>query len=113
MPDQDFFVYIMANKRNGTVYIGMTNNLQRRVHEHREGLIKGFTRRYGLKMIVYYEVYDSVASAIQRETNLKRWHRKSKLDLIEARNPQWRDLYDEPRPSTPWPGLTRPSRAAF
>ncbi len=95
MLDQRFYVYIMANKRNGTIYIGVTNNLMRRVYEHREGLIKGFTSRYGLKTIVHYEVFDSILSAIQRETSLKRWPRKWKLELIEASNPQWRDLYEE------------------
>jgi putative endonuclease len=85
----------MANRRNGTIYIGVTNDLLRRVYEHREGLVKGFTKRYGLKMIVYYEVFDSITNAIQRETSLKRWPRKWKLDLIEQRNPQWRDLYEE------------------
>jgi putative endonuclease len=86
-----YYVYIMANRRNGTIYIGVTNDLLRGVYEHREGLVKGF----GLKMIVYYEVFDSITNAIQRETSLKRWPRKWKLDLIEQRNPQWRDLYEE------------------
>ncbi len=93
--EQAFYVYIMANKRNGTIYIGVTNDLIRRVYEHRRGLVKGFTSRYGLRMIVHYEVFDSVVNAIQRETSLKRWPRKWKLDLIETRNPQWRDLYEE------------------
>jgi putative endonuclease len=90
-----FYVYIMANKRNGTIYIGVTNDLARRAYEHREGLVKGFTRRYGLKMLVHYEVFDSILIAIQRETSLKRWPRKWKLALIEKRNPQWLDLYGE------------------
>ncbi len=68
-----FYVYIMASKRNGTIYIGITNNLARRVYEHREGLVKGFTSRYGVKTLVYYEVFESVSLAIQRETSLKRW----------------------------------------
>ena len=90
-----FYVYIMANKRIGTIYIGVTNDLARRAYEHREGLVKGFTRRYGLKMLVHYEVFDSILIAIQRETSLKRWPRKWKLALIEKRNPQWLDLYGE------------------
>ena len=90
-----FYVYIMANKRNGTIYIGVTNDLARRAYEHREGLVKGFTRRYGLKMLVHYEVFDSILIAIQRETSLKRWPRKWTLTLIEKRNPQWLDLYGE------------------
>ena len=90
-----FFVYVMANKRNGTIYIGVTNDLARRVYEHRNKLIKGFTSRYGLRMVVYYEVHQSILTALQRETSLKRWPRKWKLDLIESMNPQWRDLYED------------------
>jgi putative endonuclease len=93
--ERQFYIYIMANKRNGTIYIGVTNDLARRVYEHREGLVKGFTSRYGLKSIVYYEVFDSVSLAIQRETSLKRWPRRWKLALIEKANPQWKDLVDE------------------
>jgi putative endonuclease len=93
--DERFCVYIMANKRNGTSYVGVTNNLTRRVHEHRESLAQGFTSRYGLKMLVYYEVFDSISLAIQRETSLKRWPRRWKLALIEKGNPQWRDLAEE------------------
>ncbi len=93
--ERRFYIYIMANKRNGTIYIGVTNDLARRVYEHREGLVKGFTSRYGLKSIVYYEVFDSVSLAIQRETSLKRWPRRWKLALIEKANPQWKDLVDE------------------
>jgi putative endonuclease len=85
----------MANKRNGTIYIGVTNNLARRAYEHREGKARGFTSRYGLKMLVYYEVFDSISSAIQRETSLKRWPRRWKLELIEKLNPQWHDLYEQ------------------
>jgi putative endonuclease len=87
-------VYVTANKRNGTIYIGVTNDLARRAYEHREGLVKGFTSRYGLKTLVYYERFDSIAVAIQRETSLKRWPRRWKLDLIEKLNPRWHDLYE-------------------
>jgi putative endonuclease len=87
------FVYIMANKRNGTIYIGVTSNLSGRVYDHKEGRGSVFTRKYGLKMLVWYETYSSVADAIQRETSLKRWPRKWKLDLIENMNPEWEDLY--------------------
>ncbi len=93
--DRSFYVYVMANKRNGTIYIGVTNDLVRRAYEHREGLVKGFTSRYSLKTLVYYECFDSVPSAIQRETSLKKWPRKWKLQLIETRNPRWHDLYEE------------------
>ena len=81
--DKRFCIYI-TNKRNGTIYIGVTNDLARRVYEHREGLVHGFTTRYGLKMLVHYEVFDSISLAIQRETSLKRWPRRWKL----ARLPQ-------------------------
>ena len=90
-----YYVYIMASDRNGTIYIGVTNDLARRTYEHREGQISGFTKRYEVKRLVHYEVYDSIASAIQREKSLKRWPRKWKLELIEKDNPQWRDLYEE------------------
>jgi len=87
------FVYIMANKRNGTIYIGVTSNLSDRVYEHKEGRGSVFTRKYALKMLVWYETYSSILDAIQRETSLKRWPRKWKLDLIEKMNPEWEDLY--------------------
>jgi putative endonuclease len=90
-----FYVYVMASQRNGTLYIGVTSDLGRRVYEHREGLVPSFTKRYGIKMLVHYEVFDSIANAIQRETSLKRWPRKWKLELIEKSNPQWRDLYED------------------
>ena len=93
--EKQFYVYIMANKRNGTIYVGVTNSLSRRVYEHREGFVEGFTKRYGLKMLVYYEVFDSVTTAIQRETNIKHWLRRWKLELIEKLNPQWKDLAEE------------------
>ena len=89
-----YFVYIMASKRNGTLYVGVTNNLVRRVYEHREGQADGFTKKYGIKALVYFEPRDDVARAIQREKNIKRWRRAWKIDLIEKANPTWRDLYD-------------------
>ena len=90
-----FAVYIMASQGNGTLYIGVTSDLSRRVYEHREGLVDGFTKRYGVKMLVHCEMFDSISAAIQRETNLKRWPRKWKLELVENDNPQWRDLYED------------------
>ncbi len=87
-------VYILASRRNGTLYIGVTNDLSRRVFEHREGRGSAFTRKYGVRMLVWYETYDMVTDAIQRETSLKRWPRKWKLDLIERFNPDWTDLYE-------------------
>jgi len=88
-----YFVYILTNKPRGTLYVGITSNLVRRIYEHREGLMPGFTKRYGLKKLVYFERYDDPNSAIQREKNVKHWSRAWKLDLITGANPQWRDLY--------------------
>jgi putative endonuclease len=90
-----YYVYILANKQNGTLYIGVTSNLVKRVHEHREGMVDGFTKEYGVKMLVYYEQTNDVQSAIQREKRLKKWSREWKLELIEKNNPQWKDLYEE------------------
>jgi putative endonuclease len=90
-----FWVYILASRPGGTLYIGVTNNLIRRTHEHREGLVQGFTKRYGIKMLVYYEQHDTALAAIQREKNMKHWPREWKIDLIISMNPDWRDLYDE------------------
>ena len=88
-------VYILASDRNGTLYIGVTSDLQGRMYEHREGLVPGFTRRYGVKHLVWYENHSRIEDAIQREKNLKHWIRKWKLELIETSNPGWRDLYLE------------------
>ncbi|MDX2259804.1 MAG: GIY-YIG nuclease family protein [Hyphomicrobiaceae bacterium] len=93
--DEAFSVYILASQRNGTLYIGVTNNLLRRVCEHKKGLQQGFGKRYRVNILVHYEVFDSISLAIQRETNLKKWPREWKLNLIEQDNPQWRDLYHE------------------
>ena len=90
-----YYVYVLANKRNGTLYVGVTNNLVRRVYEHKNDIIKGFTTKYGVHMLVHYEQCDSVESAIQREKRLKVWHRKWKIRLIEETNPEWKDLYNE------------------
>ena len=89
------YVYILAGKSNGKLYIGLTGDLLRRVSEHRDGLVGGFTRRYGVKMLVYFEDMESIMAAIQREKTLKHWVRRWKLNLIEAGNPEWRDLLDE------------------
>lgn len=89
------FVYIMADMRRGRTYIGVTNDLVRRVYEHREGLVTGHTKRHGLKRLVYFEEHGEIGSAIQRETSLKRWYQRWKWSLIEENNPDWRDLWDE------------------
>ncbi len=86
------FVYIMASKRNGTLYTGITGNLAKRVHEHREGRGSRFVAKYGVTRLVWYEEHSLYASAIQRETSIKRWKRAWKLALIETHNPDWNDL---------------------
>ena len=83
----DFWVYILANRRGGTLYVGVTGDLVRRAFEHREGLVPGFTKRYGIKMLVYYERHDTAAAAIQREKTIKHWPREWKIDLILSMNP--------------------------
>jgi putative endonuclease len=88
-------VYIVANKRNGTLYTGVTSDILRRVYEHRESVVPGFTARYGCKMLVWYEQYDDMIGAIAREKQIKAGSRRRKLALIEAFNPNWRDLYEE------------------
>jgi putative endonuclease len=90
-----YWVYILASKPGGTLYVGVTNNLIRRVYEHREGLAESFTKRYGVKTLVYFEQHDSIEAALQREKDIKHWSREWKIDLIAASNPEWRDLYDE------------------
>ncbi|MGA7675242.1 MAG: GIY-YIG nuclease family protein [Rhizomicrobium sp.] len=87
-----YYVYILASKRNGTLYIGVTNDLARRVWEHREGLIPGFTKKYAVKMLVYYESFDDINAAIHRETRLKKYKREWKINLIQQNNVEWRDL---------------------
>jgi len=87
-------VYIMASERNGTLYTGVTSNLMRRVHQHRDGLVEGFSRSYRCRLLVYFEVYEDMLSAIAREKQIKAGSRKKKLALIEDLNPQWADLYE-------------------
>jgi putative endonuclease len=87
-------VYILASKRLGTLYVGVTGDLMRRVWKHRTALIEGFTRRYGVYILVYAESHETMESAIKREKQLKRWRRSWKIELIERNNPEWRDLYD-------------------
>jgi putative endonuclease len=89
------WLYIMTNRPNGTLYTGVTADISRRAWEHREGLAKGFTKRYGLKRLVYKEFYESIRDAIQREKNIKHWSRAWKVRLILDVNPEWRDLYEE------------------
>ena len=86
-------VYILSNKRNGTLYVGVTSDLVKRVWEHRNNFVEGFTKRYGVHNLVWYELHKRMASAIQREKRLKDWKRKWKVHLIERKNPDWKDLY--------------------
>jgi putative endonuclease len=90
-----YWVYILASGPGGAPYIGVTNNLVRRVYEHREGLAEGFTKRYRIKTLVYFEAHETIAAALQRGKNIKHWSREWKIDLIVAGNPGWRDLYEE------------------
>lgn len=90
-----YYVYILASCRNGTLYTGFTSELPKRIWEHRNEACDGFTKQYGVKILVYYETHNDVNEAIRREKRIKRWNRKWKLELIEAGNPDWRDLYDE------------------
>lgn len=88
-----YFVYILASKRNGTLYIGVTNDLARRVHEHRTGAADGFTKKHNVKRLVWYETHGDVEVAIAREKTIKRWRRSYKLNVIEEVNPDWDDLH--------------------
>ena len=90
-----FFVYMLASTRNGTLYIGLTNDLVRRVYEHKNKVHQGFTKRYNVQMLIYNEVFEDIEAAIAREKQLKKWNRQWKLRLIEEYNPKWKDLYNE------------------
>ena len=87
-------VYILASKRNGTLYIGVTSFLAKRIWEHKSDMLEGFTKRYGIHRLVWYELHESMESAIEQEKRLKKWRRSWKLELIQTTNPDWRDLYD-------------------
>ena len=90
-----FYVYILTNQQNGTLYIGRTDDLIKRVWQHKEQLMKGFTSRYDVNKLVHFEILDDAAAMIQREKSLKRWKRALKIELIESKNPDWHDLYEE------------------
>ena len=90
-----FFVYILASRRNGTLYVGMTDDLVKRIWMHRQEVLPGFTKDYDVKLLVWYEVHDSRESAFSRERQIKKWNRVWKLELIEKTNSSWRDLYEE------------------
>jgi putative endonuclease len=91
---RSYYVYILASQRNGTIYVGVTNDLSRRVWEHKEGQAPGYTSKYGVARLVWYEEYSDIGDAITREKRVKRWRRAWKIRLIEESNPQWLDLYE-------------------
>ena len=93
--EKHYFVYILASEKNGTLYIGLTSNLKRRVWEHKEGIIEGFTKKYNVKILVYYEISTEVGYSIVREKQLKKWNREWKVELIKKENPSWKDLYND------------------
>jgi putative endonuclease len=90
-----FYVYILASRRNGTIYLGMTDDLAKRTWQHKNELIRGFTKQYGVKSLVWYEPHESRETAFTRERQIKKWNRSWKLQLIEKENPRWRDLWDD------------------
>ena len=92
---RNYYVYILASDRNGTLYVGVTNDLARRIHEHRNDLVEGFTKRYGVHNLVWYELHNDINEAILREKRIKKWNRKWKLRLIEEVNPNWTDLTEQ------------------
>ena len=92
--DRQYFVYMLASKPNGTLYVGVTNDLVRRISQHQEGIADGFTKKYGVKRLVWFETFDFIEAAIEKEKRLKRWRREWKVALIEKDNPAWRDLTD-------------------
>jgi putative endonuclease len=92
--NKQFYVYILASKRNGTLYTGVTSNILQRIWQHKHKMLEGFTKKYDIRTLVYYEVHNNAESAITREKQIKKWRRVWKLRLIEEKNPEWKDLYD-------------------
>jgi putative endonuclease len=90
-----YYIYILASKKNGTLYVGVTSDLGKRIYEHKNGLVEGFTKKYTVHNLVYFEVTESIESAIMREKQLKKWNRAWKIRLIENNNPDWNDFYTE------------------
>ena len=95
MSEKKFYIYILASKKGGFLYIGITSNLSKRIWEHKNEITKGHTSKYSIKRLVYYEVYDDFDNAVKREKTLKKWRRQWKIDLIEKNNPEWNELYRE------------------
>jgi len=93
--EHNYYVYILTNKKRGTLYTGVTNDLVKRIYEHKNDLAKGFTCKYNLKKLVYFEIHGDIQNAIQREKQIKRWRRNWKIEMIEKLNPEWKDLYKD------------------
>jgi putative endonuclease len=100
--DRHYYTYMLASRRNGTLYTGVTGDLFRRMGQHRAGLFEGFAKRYGVTMLVWYEVHETPTAAIAREKRIKRWHRAWKIALIESKNPLWHDLTENLMQELPW-----------
>lgn len=92
---KSYYVYILASKRNGTLYTGLTSDLPKRIFDHKNEYLEGFTKKYNVKTLVYFEIHNDISEAIKREKRIKRWNRQWKLELIESDNPDWNDLYEE------------------
>ena len=92
---KQYYVYILASRKNGTLYTGVTSDLLKRIYEHKQNLMDGFTKKYHVHNLVYYEVHNDIGEAIAREKQIKKWKRRWKIELIEKMNPHWKDLYDE------------------
>jgi putative endonuclease len=90
-----FYVYLLASRKQGTLYLGVTKDLVRRTYQHKEKLLAGFTSQYDIRRLVWFEIYDNPTTAIEREKQIKKWRRAWKIDLIEKENPEWKDLYPE------------------
>ena len=95
MLTRSYFVYLLASRPNGTLYVGVTNDLRERIWQHKQDLVEGFTSKHGVKTLVWYEQTESIESAIAREKQIKKWNRAWKIELIEANNPDWKDLYED------------------
>jgi len=92
---KQYYVYILSSRKNGTLYTGITSNLIKRIYEHKNNLVEGFSKRYNVHNLVCYEAYDDIAEALSREKHIKKWKRQWKIELIESENPEWKDLYSE------------------
>jgi len=93
--DENYYLYIIASKKNGTLYIGVTNDLVKRIYEHKQNAVNGFTKKYNVHTLVYYKVHRDIEETIMKEKQMKKWNRKWKVRIIEEKNPEWKDLYDE------------------